>query len=221
MFHAIIKLLKKIFTKKMDIQQFEEQYKNKSFQWIKGDHFGKVEKYKSVAVDGNLKFIEFASGRRINYNLLKEFMEVGDVPLKDLTPTVKNIPLDEDFATETITNPTPQPITREVQSKQAVFTTIQKVEVEKNPIDLILDKQKPNEVELEIKLKLNLPSKELYDIMNGSFENVDENIVNWIFKNLNQEEVKESIKNGILDFYFEEDENEKNKSLKAPRRRFK
>jgi hypothetical protein len=70
-----------------------------------------------------------------------------------------------------------------------------------NPITSLLEKQKPNWVEVDIKLKLNLPSKSLYNVLTTSFEDADSEIIEFVVRDLDLEIIKESLRINIKEIY--------------------
>jgi hypothetical protein len=64
-----------------------------------------------------------------------------------------------------------------------------------------LEKQKPNWVEVGIKLKLNLPTKSLYNILTSSFEDADTEIIEFVVNDLDIEIIKDSLRQNIREIY--------------------
>lgn len=201
-------LFKKIFKKKkiMIDEELKSRYSTKSFQWIKGDNFGNVEIYKDIIEDDGLIFIEFTSGRRINLAIINEYMEINERGqiLNDLTIQFEKQP--------EIQNPI---VTPKIQS-QIINTPDVKVIYKKEltPVQLILSKQKPNNIKLDINLKLNIPSKELYNTLVNSFEDAESDIVDFIVDNLDFEDVKAGIKGTLKELYKEAKKKPSNGSQK-------
>jgi hypothetical protein len=76
-----------------------------------------------------------------------------------------------------------------------------KIKVSDNPIVSLLEKQKPNWVEVGINLKLNLPTKNLYNVLNSSFEDAEDEIIEFVVRDLDIEIIKESLRINIKDIY--------------------
>jgi hypothetical protein len=70
-----------------------------------------------------------------------------------------------------------------------------------SPIHSLLSKQKPNVVEVNLKLKINIPPKELYQVLCDSFENADDEIVEFCTKDIDLEQIKESISHSLKNMY--------------------
>ncbi len=58
------------------LEELDTELKNSDFQWIKGEQTGMVEKYHSVIEVGEMKFVSFQGGGRMNVELLSEFMDL-------------------------------------------------------------------------------------------------------------------------------------------------
>ena len=73
----MLKLISSIFKKKnkmnfaeKTLEELDTELKNSDFQWIKGEQTGMVEKYGGVDEEGNMRFISFKGGGRMNVELL-------------------------------------------------------------------------------------------------------------------------------------------------------
>lgn len=73
--------------------------------------------------------------------------------------------------------------------------------IHESPIRSLLQKQKPNWIDVSFKLKLNLPSKNLYDVLNGSFEGADEEIINFVVDDMDLDIIKEALRKNIREIY--------------------
>ena len=185
-------LLKKIVKRKkynmekieeIDIEILDNELKPFLYKWTKGDNSGSVSEYESVFKDPTtgIIWINFRGGTRINYNLLNEYMMqiepsaiIHNEPISQNNLPIKNVMLSESKA---------------------------KVPDLENPIVSLLQKQKPNWVEVGINLKLNLPTKSLYNVLTSSFEDAEEEIIEFVVRDLDIEIIKESLRINIKDIY--------------------
>lgn len=175
----------------LDIEVLERELKPFSYQWTKGDNNGLVCEYENIYKDATtgVIWINFKDGSRINYSLLNEYMiqidplnrgpiNTGSIELRpqiiEKTAIVKNVMLADNS---------------QVSSKSI------------NPITSLLEKQKPNWVEVGIKLKLNLPTKSLYNVLTSSFEDADKEIIEFVVSDLDLEIIKESLRINIKEIY--------------------
>jgi hypothetical protein len=185
-------LLKKITgkTKKMDnyqtkidLEQLDTELKYFVYKWTKGENEGSVCEYDKVFKDptSGIVWVNFKDGTRINHILLDEFMmrlEYSQIQQpKAIAPATlhRNVMLAEEARI------VPQ--------------------TESNPIVSLLEKQKPNWIEVGIKLKLNLPTKSLYSVLATSFEDAEEEIIEFVVRDLDIELVKQSLRNQIKEIY--------------------
>jgi hypothetical protein len=170
-------------VEEIDIEILENELKPFLYKWTKGDNSGTVCEYESVFKDptSGIIWINFKGGTRINYSLLNEYMMqidsssiVQTQPVIEHQVPVKNVMLSEGKA---------------------------KIKVPDNPIVSLLEKQKPNWVEVGINLKLNLPTKNLYNVLISSFDDAEEEIIEFVVKDLDIEIIKESLRINIKDIY--------------------
>jgi hypothetical protein len=64
-------------------------------------------------------------------------------------------------------------------------------------------------VEVSIKLKLNLPSKELYGVLSTSFEDADKEIIEFVLDGVDIEDIKASLAQSIRSNYYSIEEKKK------------
>ena len=167
----------------IDVEILDRELKPFLYKWTKGDNTGTVCEYESVFKDPTtgILWINFKGGTRINYSILNEYMMqidsssiVHNEPVSHNNLPVRNVMLSESKA---------------------------KVPNLENPIVSLLQKQKPNWVEVGINLKLNLPTKNLYNVLTTSFEDAEEEIIEFVVGDLDIELIKESLRINIKDIY--------------------
>lgn len=184
-------LLKKIIRKKnkmenieeIDIEHLDKELSPFVYKWTKGDNDGEICEYENLFKDptSGIIWINFKGGSRINYLLLNDFM------LQIEPSSVKQ------GATEQLAS---LPIRNVMLSDNK-----SKVTLPDNPIVSLLQKQKSNWVEVGINLKLNLPTKNLYNVLTSSFEDAEEEIIEFVVRDLDIELIKESLRINIKDIY--------------------
>jgi hypothetical protein len=188
----MLNLLKRILKRKkdnmenieeIDIEFLDRELKPFLYKWTKGDNAGTVCEYESVFKDPTtgIIWINFKGGTRINYALLNDYMmQIDSSSIVHNEPVVQNnLPIKNVMLSE---------------SKS-------KVPDLENPIVSLLQKQKPNWVEVGINLKLNLPTKSLYNVLSTSFEDAEEEIIEFVVRDLDIEIIKESLRINIKDIY--------------------
>jgi hypothetical protein len=196
----MLKLIRSIFKKKnkmnfaeKNLEEIETELKNSDFQWIKGEQTGMIEKYHSVIEVGEMKFVSFQGGGRMNVELLSEFM--------DIFPST---PVDFEIS---------QPVPANSQSKKSAdkkgsvnsidYGSSVQVGVEESPIYKLLKKQKPNWVNVNISLKLNLPTKSLYNVLVTSFEDAETEIASYVTEGVEIEDIRDAIAESIKTSFYE------------------
>ena len=186
-------LLKKVLKRKknnmenmeeIDVEFLDKELKPFLYKWTKGDNSGTVCEYESVFKDPTtgIIWINFKGGTRINYALLNEYMMQIDA-----SSIVHNEPV---FQNNNL------PVKNVMLSESKA-----KVPDLENPIVSLLQKQKTNWVEVGINLKLNLPTKNLYNVLTSSFDDAEEEIIEFVVRDLDIEIIKESLRINIKDIY--------------------
>lgn len=195
-----MKWLKDLFRKKNEmslkektLEEIQEFLQNKDFQWLKGEQMGNIERYKSVEQDEStgMVFVNFTSGGRMNVELIQDYM--------DIFPS-QSVDYFSQATSETPKQPKlPQPSHVSPAPKQR--NTISAVELEDSPIYTLLKKQKPNWVNVNISLKLNLPTKNLHGVLTSSFEDAEREIVNYVTEGIDIEDIRAALADSILAYY--------------------
>ena len=167
----------------IDIEHLDKELRPFVYKWTKGDNDGEICEYEDLFKDptSGIIWINFKGGSRINYLLLNDFMlqiepsAVKEGAIEQLASLpMRNVMLSDNKA---------------------------KVTLPDNPIVSLLQKQKPNWVEVGINLKLNLPTKNLYNVLTSSFEDAEEEIIEFVVRDLDIELIKDSLRINIKDIY--------------------
>lgn len=87
--------------------------------------------------------------------------------------------------------------------------------VEESPIYKLLKKQKPNWVNVNISLKLNLPTKSLYNVLISSFEDAEKEIASYVTEGVEIEDIREAIAKSIKTSFYEDKKSSPGKNLKT------
>ena len=174
----------KMETKEKKLEDLVLHYKGMSFEWIKGDLSGSVNRFKEVKKEGENFFIEFMEGGRINVDLVEEYT------------------LYSPYADSPISSP---PILSPEKSSSVTSIIYGEPNPSSNPdspIYTLLKKQKKNMVEVSINIKLNLPSKELYGVLSTSFDDAENEIINFVLDGVDIEDIKKSLSESIKKNYY-------------------
>lgn len=178
-----------------NVEEIRDKFKSMEFQWIKGEYLSTTENYKNTVSSGDAIFLEFSSGRRINMDLLDEYLVYFPAQPKISQPE------------QPIVNPTP--VKRDSTVTAIVYDEQPRISNDDSPIYKLLRKQKKNLVEVSIKLKLNLPSKELYGVLSTSFEDADKEIIEFVLDGVDIEDIKASLAQSIRSNYYSIEEKKK------------
>ncbi len=214
--------LKRIFSKKkkMDfndktLDEIKEELSKSDFQWIKGDKSGNIEGYKDVTEDigTGLRFLEFKSGGRMNLQLLSEYMVTFPASRVDFSDL--EMKRSSDPTSQNIVPPLPKDQTQQTKTIKPV-QTVASVELEESPIYTLLKKQKENWVNVNITLKLNLPSKSLYGVLISSFDGAESEIIDYVTEGIDIEDIRAALGESISQHY---EQNKKSTSQRIDKQR--
>jgi hypothetical protein len=183
------------FTDK-SLEEIDAELKNSDFQWIKGEQTGMIEKYAGIDEINGMKFLNFQGGGRINLEILQEFMDI--FPSSPVRFDELNFQQSNPLASSLAPSPTKKGSVNSVDYGKTV-----QVGVEESPIYKLLKKQKPNWVNVNISLKLNLPTKSLYNVLISSFEDADTEIASYVTEGVDIEDIKEAIAESIRTSLYE------------------
>jgi uncharacterized protein YPO0396 len=104
------------------------------------------------------------------------------------------------------TNPTPVQQISSIPMQDSgkpnrVVQTVSSVELEESPIYTLLKKQKENWVSVNITLKLNLPSKSLYNVLISSFDGAENEIIDYVTEGIDIEDIRAALGESISQHY--------------------
>jgi hypothetical protein len=174
-------------VEEIDIETLDRELTPFLYKWTKGDNDGQVCEYENIFKDptSGIIWINFKGGTRINYDLMNDYMMQVDP--------------------SSIVNQLPLPIDNTIQSSPVrnvmVSDNQPNNKISDNPIVSLLQKQKPNWVEVSINLKLNLPTKSLYNVLSSSFDDAESEIIEFVVRDLDIEVIKDSLRINIKDIY--------------------
>ena len=203
LFNKKDKKKKKMEISEQTINDARSYYGAFDYQWIKGDDIGMDEKYRDIILNGDLSFIEFQSGRRLNSELLNEYVIM--LPAQP----VQSIP---------VNNSQVQTRSNDQTSVTSIIYDDSKISQNDSPIYKLLKKQKKNMVDVSIKIKLNLPPKDLYTVLSGSFDDAEREIIDFVLDGVDIEDIKTSLADSIKKSYYEKLEKTKAPSLVGEKR---
>lgn len=182
--------------KEKTLPELKEELSQVDFQWIKGDKMGNVEKFEGILQDEStgMTFVTFVGGARINIELLEEYLETFPASKVDYNNTAGNIDL-------TQTDSLPQQTQPQTSTPKPARNTVSSIELEESPIYKLLKQQNENWVNVNITLKLNLPSKNLYNVLITSFDGANEEIINYVTEGVDIEDIRAALAESITTYY--------------------
>ena len=193
---GIFKKKNKMSFAEKSLEEIDAELKNSDFQWIKGEQAGMIEKYAGIEETNGMKFLNFQGGGRVNLEILREFMDIfpsTPVQFEELNVPKSNSPVP----------PQPSSLSKKGSVNSVDYGKTVQVGVEESPIYKLLKKQKPNWVNVNISLKLNLPTKSLYNVLISSFEDAETEIANYVTEGVDIEDIKEAIAESIRTSFYE------------------
>lgn len=83
--------------------------------------------------------------------------------------------------------------------------SINNVNREISAIEILCEKAKKVESEFNVSITVNIPHKSFYDVIDSSFENGGDDVINYIMEHINSKDVYEAIKTGLTSIYKTEE----------------
>lgn len=174
-----------------DLSELKEEYSQFSYQWIKGDNMSQTQHFEDLVEFDGKKYILFSDKSRIALDLLDEYMIKVEKGFEENIPKASdNLLLNQPSGDQ--------------QSKGVKTREVHEINPQINnesPIFSLLSKQKENWVDVDLKLSINLPPKSLWDVLMGSFDEAEKDILEYVTKDLDIEVVRQSLRESIKEIY--------------------
>lgn len=177
---------KKKTTKNMAMNdEFKLQLIGATVQWQRGPLTGRLNKIERIDVEGAFEYVFFTDGTKEMSIKFPDWF----IPLDNLADAPIPIIYDEQPISEeagvVMNNPDisqvdPSLVPNFQQPSQGHPLPKLPPVIEKDPLIVLLDKQKREETEITFKLKLNIPNPNSMKILQDSFEGFDESLLNWL-----------------------------------------
>lgn len=158
----------------------------KEFQWVKGENIGSVTYLKDVIEEDGIVFVTFTDNNRCNISLLDQYilkLGSGDAALDIFENKSVKAAVEQSGAA--------------IVGQSRLNVPAQKL----SPIQELLRKRKPNTVNISIELTLNVPPTELLEVLRDSFDNAEEEVVEFVLNSISQEDIKTSVRKALAEFY--------------------
>jgi hypothetical protein len=179
--------------KELTPEELHEKFSELDFLWIKGDNSGDTERYTRIAGNAENTFVVFQSGNRINLDLIDEYMT--SFPKSHESLNLNSVPA------APVATPFYQPLVQ--ASVQSISYESVPSSSSDSPLFKLLEKRKKNMVDVSIKLKINLPSKDLYNVLIESFEGAEDEVIDYIISEIEIDEIKRSLSESIKKNYYQ------------------
>jgi hypothetical protein len=104
-----------------------------------------------------------------------------------------------------------EPIVEQAQpnKQQAAITSIRYEEestrpssAKESPIYNLLSRQKKKEVDIELKIKVPLPSKDLFNVLISSFDDAENEIIQFIIDSIDIDQIRNTLSASIRENYY-------------------
>jgi len=170
----------------ISVEILTNRFANHDFQWIKGENLMNVVSFDIVTQQDDEFYIHFKGGSRINYSILEEYMT--------WYPTQRVEP-----------RPAPTPVPQSQASVSSIKfgdagSSVN--DASQSPIYNLLARQKKKPVEIEFKIKVPLPSKDLFNVLTSSFDDAENEIVQFIIDSIDIDDIRNTLSKSIRENYY-------------------
>jgi hypothetical protein len=170
----------------ISVEILTNRFANHDFQWIKGENLMNVVSFDIVTQQDDEFYIHFKGGSRINYSILEEYMTWYPTQRVEPRPA-----------------PTPAPQSQASVSSIKFGDAGSAVnEASQSPIYNLLARQKKKPVEIEFKIKVPLPSKDLFNVLTSSFDDAENEIVQFIIDSIDIDDIRNTLSKSIRENYY-------------------
>ena len=139
---------------------------NLRYQWLKGENLGVVEEQ----IDDDGTYLVFESGRKCNKAVQKEFMQYIQMDMDIISmEELANSPTPPKSNNKTAPTQPPKkdPLKGKVKSEPKKELVVEDL----TPIISLLSQTKTDKVKLNVRMEVDLPSKEFLTVLQDSFTN--------------------------------------------------
>jgi hypothetical protein len=173
----------------ISVDILNRRFANHDFQWIKGENLMNIVHYDKTVQQDDQFFIYFNNGTRINYGILEEYMTWFPSQRKEVKPQPQ------------VTQPAPA---SQASVSSIKFGDSSNVisEASQSPIYNLLARQKKKPVEIELKIKVPLPSKDLFNVLTSSFDDAETEIIQFIIDSIDIDDIRNTLSKSIRENYY-------------------
>lgn len=185
------------------LDSYRDELRGKMFKGKILNNLGIIETVKHTIEEAGKQVVLFESGNKCNViDLSKLFDVYAETPQN---PRVSDSLRYDDEPDELSINPNIYNGGKQVVNRQQQNTVSNRVVKKFDPVIEILSKKKKKPVKCNFEIELNLPSKELFETLEDSFDDVDLKILEYLLSPDNINEFKHQFRNAIRKFYLLEE----------------
>ena len=150
----------------------------KTYQWVKGEKAGEVVKSDSEIVEeSGIQFLNFVDGSRCNANL------IGDYILEIVNDSPENLIMLNDMAPQPLQRVEPSVVNQVVKQEELIKPA--------SPLEALLTTSKKTQKTVEVSLKINVPPFDLIKVLAASFDDGQDQVLNYLQNSITPEMVEE------------------------------
>jgi len=178
------------------LDEVDPAFRGKTYEWTVGPFVGQISRVMKMARKNSNYYIILDSGQMLGIDEISSQLREssGNQNTLDVRPSEFNTNIDLDpLYNETRTNevvPTPNS-TNSRRNNSNNF----------DPVLEILKKKKKSYTDVNISLSLDIPRKELYDLLLDGYDDAEDKIVEYLFTAENVTQIKEGIKQTMRELY--------------------
>ena len=166
--------------------------KTQYFQWLKGEHSGKVVEWHGDIIndeDLGANFLQFKDGSRANETLLGDWLlEVRSANFEDLILQPELANQTQTAYTQPVVTPAPQTYSQQTIATQSVISS---------PIQQILKDSKKTKSTVTASVVVDIPPINLMAVLSETYEDGEAQVLKFIAESINLEDIRQQLANQI------------------------
>ena len=179
----------------IDINNIE---KYSQFEWIKSDRVGETEIFNDLTTEGNMKWINFLSGRRVNAELLNEYMSFIGVLPPEVVENIQKSNIEQEENKKILEEQTRLSELKKIEDEKILKEQNKLKEENLFYFDIIEKAKKDTILQINIPINFNFISKEKLEVLTEIYgDKLSECLSDYIYSKLSKEDIINSIKNSI------------------------
>lgn len=152
----------------------EEEFSSCIFEWVKTEQAGMISKFAGFIVENDVEYTCFQDGNRVRTSLL------GDVVLKHRDESTLLMIKEHEI---------------QVEPRKAMHSPVT------SPLQILITKSKKKKEKISLEIDLEMPSPSFVSLMKDSFDNMEEEILDFVLSQLTNEKIRESLKKSLKKKY--------------------